>query len=170
MVSKNLTAQGLFKTYYYLIIRMNDVQKSDAVLIEALREKGYKATPQRIAVCRFALQSRDHPTAQRVYEEVKKVHPTISLATVYKTLQILEQLDMVQELDFCQAQARFDSYMKPHVNLVCLRCGNIRDFDDPTAREIVTRIAARAEFTLTGQRLDIYGICKTCHARTKKAV
>jgi Fur family peroxide stress response transcriptional regulator len=167
MVSKNLTAQGLFKTYYYLIICMDDVQKSDAALIEALRKKGYKATPQRIAICRFALHNRDHPTARRIYEEVKKLHPTISLATVYKTLQILQQLDMLQELDFPQAQARFDSYMKPHVNLVCLRCGKIRDFDDPTAREIVARIAATAEFTMTGQRLDIYGICKTCRARAK---
>jgi Fur family peroxide stress response transcriptional regulator len=146
---------------------MDNAQKSDAALIEALRKKGYKATPQRIAVCRFVLHSRDHPTAQRVYEEVKKVHPTISLATVYKTLQVLKQLGMLQELNLAQSQARFDSYMKPHVNLVCLRCGNIRDFDDPIAREIVARIAATAEFTLTGQRLDIYGICKTCRVRAK---
>jgi Fur family peroxide stress response transcriptional regulator len=108
-------------------------------------------------------------TTQRVYDEVKKVNPTISLATVYKTLQILEQLDMLQELNFPQDQARFDSYMKPHVNLVCLRCGNIRDFDDLTAREIVARIAATAEFTLTGQRLDIYGICKTCRTKAKQS-
>jgi Fur family peroxide stress response transcriptional regulator len=167
MVSKNLTAKGLFKTYYYLIIRMNDVQESDVVFIEALRKKGYKATPQRIAICQFALHSRDHPTAQRIYKEVKKTHPTISLATVYKTLQILEQLDMLQELNLPQSQARFDSYMKPHVNLVCLRCGNIRDFDDPIAREIVAKIAAKAEFTLIAQRLDFYGICKTCHAKAK---
>jgi len=146
---------------------MNDFQKSDAALIEALRNKGYKATPQRIAICRFVLHSRDHPTAQRIYDEVKKVHPTVSLATVYKTLQVLDELDLIQELDFPQSQARFDSYMKPHVNLICLRCGNIRDFDDPAAREIVVRIASTAEFILTGQRLDIYGLCKTCHARVK---
>jgi Fur family peroxide stress response transcriptional regulator len=146
---------------------MNDIQKSDAALIEGLRKKGYKATPQRIEICRFALHNRDHPTVQRIYEEVKKVHPTISLATVYKTLQILEQLNMLQELNFPQSQARFDSYMKPHVNLVCLRCGKITDFDDPTTREIVARIASTAEFTPTAQRLDVYGICKTCRARAK---
>jgi Fur family peroxide stress response transcriptional regulator len=144
---------------------MDDFQKSDGALIEALRRKGYKATPQRIAICRFALHSRDHPTAQRVYDEVKRVHSTVSLATVYKTLQVLEKLDMVQELNFPQGQARFDSYMKPHVNLVCLRCGNIRDLNDPAAQEIVARIAATAEFTPAGQRLDIYGICKTCSVR-----
>jgi Fur family peroxide stress response transcriptional regulator len=141
---------------------MNDFQKSDAAAIEALRKKGYRATPQRIAICRFALHSRDHPTAQRIYDEVKKVHPTVSLATVYKTLQILEELDLIQELGFPQGKARFDSCMKPHINLVCLRCGNIRDIDDLTAREIVKRVVATTKFTATRQRLDIYGICQNC--------
>jgi len=146
---------------------MNNVQKSDAELIEALRKKGYKATPQRIAICRFVLNSRDHPSAQRIYEEVRKIHPTVSLATVYKTLQILTEHRLIQELDFPKGQARFDSYVEPHVNLVCLRCGKIQDLDDPIAREMVARITAKAEFTRTGQRLDIYGICKRCYAKAK---
>jgi Fur family peroxide stress response transcriptional regulator len=129
---------------------MKDVQKSDLAAIEALRKKGYKATPQRIAICRFALHSRDHPTARRIYNEVKKVHPTVSLATVYKTLQVPK------------GQARFDSYMKPHINLFCLQCGNIKDLDDLTTREIVERVATTTKFTATGQRLDVYGICQKC--------
>jgi Fur family peroxide stress response transcriptional regulator len=141
---------------------VNRIQKSDASIIDILRKNGYKATPQRIAICRFALQSRDHPTAQRVYDEVKKVHPTVSLATVYKTLQILTEHGLIQELDLPESQARFDSYVEPHINLVCMRCGNIQDFDDDAAQELVERVAARAEFTGTGQRLDVYGICKTC--------
>jgi Fur family peroxide stress response transcriptional regulator len=146
---------------------MSSSQKPDASIIETLRKKGYKATPQRIAICRFALRSRDHPTAQRIYDEVKKVHPTVSLATVYKTLQILTKHWLVQEMDFPEGQARFDSYMGPHINLVCLRCGNIQDSEDPAAREMIAKIAAAKEFTQTGQRLDIYGVCKICHASIK---
>jgi Fur family peroxide stress response transcriptional regulator len=146
---------------------MSCSQKSDASIIETLREKGYKATTQRIAICRFVLHSRDHPSAQRIYDEVKKVHPTVSLATVYKTLQILTEQGMIQELDLPESQARFDSCVKPHINLVCLQCGSIQDFDDSAAREIVERVTAKAEFTRTGQRMDIYGICKTCRGRTK---
>lgn len=146
---------------------MNDSQRYDPSIIQALRGKGYKATPQRIAICRFALSSREHPSAQRIYKEVKEIHPTVSLATVYKTLQILAELGLIQELDFPKSQARFDSYVEPHINLVCLRCGNIRDMDDSAAREMVARIAAAAGFTWTGQRLDVYGICKTCRRRTK---
>jgi Fur family peroxide stress response transcriptional regulator len=146
---------------------MSHPQKSDASIIETLRKKGFKATPQRIAICRYALHSRDHPGAQRVYDEVRRVHPTVSLATVYKTLQILTEHGLVQELDLPESRARFDSYVEPHINLVCMRCGNIQDFDDNAAREMVERVAAKAEFARTGQRLDIYGVCRTCRSRNK---
>jgi Fur family peroxide stress response transcriptional regulator len=146
---------------------MNATEKSDEWIIKALRKKGYKATPQRIAICRFALHSRDHPTAQRIYSAVKEFHPTVSLATVYKTLQVLRELGLIQELNFLQGQARFDSCVQPHINLVCLRCGNIIDLEDPIAREIIARAAAATKFTATGQRFDIYGICQRC-ARTTR--
>jgi len=146
---------------------VNRSQKSDALIIEALRRKGYKATPQRIAICRFAVNSRDHPAVQRIYSEVKKVYPTVSLATVYKTIQILKELGLIQELNFPKGQTRFDSYMEPHINLVCLRCGNITDLDDHTAREITAGIVASARFTVTGERFDMYGVCERCSERTK---
>jgi Fur family peroxide stress response transcriptional regulator len=138
---------------------------SNKSIIDALRRKGYKATSQRIAICRFALASREHPTAKRIYGEIKKEHPTVSLATVYKTLQVLKELQLVQELAFPNGESRFDSYMKPHLNVICLRCGIVNDIDNPTAREMITRAAATARFTVTTQRLDIYGICERCKRR-----
>ena len=141
---------------------MTTYQHSDTSAIEALRSKGYKATPQRIAICRFVLNSRDHPSAQQVYDEVKKIHPTVSLATVYKTLAVLKDLNLIQELDLPQGQARFDSYMKPHINLICLRCGSIADLDDNSAIEIIRKVAAVAKFKPKGQRIDIFGICRKC--------
>ena len=143
-------------------------EKSDAAAIEALRNKGYKATPQRIAICRIALYSRDHPTAQSVYDKVKKVHPTVSLATVYKTLQVLRDLDLIQELNFPKGQARFDPYIKPHVNLICQQCGSIEDLDDPIAREITEKVSVAAKFKPNGQRIDVYGICQKCSKVPKR--
>jgi Fur family peroxide stress response transcriptional regulator len=140
--------------------------KSTASAIEALRSKGYKATPQRIAICRIALNSRVHPSAQQVYAEVKKIHPTVSLSTVYKTLEVLADLELVQEINFPRGQARFDSYMNPHINLICLKCGSITDLDDITVKEITKRVAAVTKFKPTGQRMDVYGICQKC-SRTK---
>jgi Fur family peroxide stress response transcriptional regulator len=141
---------------------MTTYSKSDAAAIEALRNKGYKATPQRIAICRIALNSRVHPSAQQVYDEVKKIHPTVSLATIYKTLEVLRDLELVQEINFPKGQARFDPYMNPHINLICLKCGNITDLDDITVKEITRKVAAATKFKPTGQRVDVYGICKKC--------
>jgi len=144
---------------------VNKSQEPDLPIIEAFRNKGCKATPQRIAICRFALRTRDHPNAQRIYSEVRALFPTISLATVYKTLQTLSELGLVRELDFPNGQARFDSYMKPHMNLVCTQCGRIQDVNDRAAGQIVERVASAAKFTATGQRLDVYGICQKCHKK-----
>ncbi|MGD6851547.1 MAG: Fur family transcriptional regulator [Candidatus Bathyarchaeia archaeon] len=141
---------------------MIDSLKSDATAIEALRSKGYKATPQRIAICRIALNSRTHPSAQQVYDKVKKIHPTVSLATVYKTLEVLRDLDLVQEINFPKGQARFDSYMHPHINLVCIKCGRITDLDDATMEEITRKVTASTKFKPTGQRMDVYGVCHKC--------
>jgi Fur family peroxide stress response transcriptional regulator len=141
---------------------MSSHLKSDASAIEALRSKGYKATPQRIAICRIALNSRAHPSAQEVYAEVKKIHPTVSLATVYKTLEVIRDLDLVQEINFPKRQARFDSYMNPHINLICLKCGIITDLEDVAVKEITRKVAAATKFKPTGQRVDVYGICQKC--------
>jgi len=140
---------------------------SDSAIIEALRKKGYKATAQRIAICRLALSSREHPTAERIYRETKRLHPTVSLATVYKALQVLRELRLVQELALPQGETRFDSNVTPHVNVVCLRCGSVTDVNDRAVRDVVARAASRTRFTVTGQRLDVYGICERRARRTK---
>lgn len=140
---------------------MTIYRHSDASAIEALRSKGYKATPQRVAICRIVLNSRDHPSAKQVYDEVKKIHSTVSLATVYKTLAVLKDLNLIQEFNLPQGQARFDSYMKPHINLICLQCGSITDLDDNSMIEITRKVAA-AKFKPKGQRIDIFGICRKC--------
>lgn len=129
-----------------------------------------KATSQRIAIRRYVMDSREHPTAQRVYEGVKKVHLTVSLATVYKTLSVLEKLNLVQELAFAKGETRFDSFMEPHINLVCRRCGSVADVDDIVAREMVVSVTREAGFSPTGQRIDIYGICARCSARRTRSI
>ncbi len=141
---------------------MTNSPQSDISAIKALRSKGYKATPQRIAICGIALNSRTHPSAQQIYDEVRKIHPTVSLATVYKTLDVLRELYLVQEINFPKGQARFDSYLRPHINLVCLKCGGITDLDEKLIREITSKVISSTKFKPTGQRMDVYGICQKC--------
>jgi Fur family peroxide stress response transcriptional regulator len=135
---------------------------SDGSIVEVLRTKGYKATPQRIAICRFAASSREHPTAARIYNEVRKQHPTVSLATVYKTIDILKEHHIIQELAIVDGDKRFDSNMKAHLNLICVKCGEIRDSDNPVIKDSVEKAAEEERFNITGQNLTLYGVCHQC--------
>ena len=91
----------------------------------------------------------------------------MSLSTVYKTLQILKELGMLQELSSSLSQTRFDPNVKLHINLVCLQCGTIADVDDPVGRELIRRLTGSAEFTVTEHHLDVYGVCRKCKTKTK---
>jgi len=143
-------------------MRMNSHHPApETAIIQALRNKGYRATSQRIAISRLVLSSRDHPSARQVCKKVREAHPTVSLATVYKTLQVLSGLRLVQELSFPDTEARFDSRMKPHLNLICEQCGSVADSEDRAA-EAVVKAAGREGFMVSGQRLDVYGLCEKC--------
>jgi Fur family peroxide stress response transcriptional regulator len=141
---------------------MREDSEMDTAVIRSLRGGGYKATPQRIAVGRFILMSRDHPTAQAIYSEVKKIYPTVSLSTVYKTIKILKEVGLVQELNIPRDQTRFDSAIDPHINLVCLNCGRIFDAENSDVQGIVDLVSEEENFAATGHRFDIYGICQSC--------
>ena len=84
-------------------------------IIEVFRSKGYKATPQRIAIANTVLNSKKHPSAETIYEEVNQVYPTISLSTVYNTLHVLRDLDLVNELTF-HDNTRYDPNIEIHVS------------------------------------------------------
>ena len=138
------------------------MKEFDSSIIKALREKGYKATPQRIAISRFVLHTHTHPTAQRIYSEVKKVYPTVSLATIYKTIQILEEVGLIQELNLPKDQTRFDPNMEPHAHLICLRCKSINDWINPLISQIIDSASIETGFVAGGQNFDIFGFCSSC--------
>ncbi|MBC7129709.1 transcriptional repressor, partial [Candidatus Bathyarchaeota archaeon] len=82
--------------------------------------------------------------------------------TIYKTLKILKELDFIQELPFYSGKTRFDPNMRPHVNLVCLKCGKVRDLNDPSVETFIRAVAKKRNFKVAGQRIDIYGLCDSC--------
>ena len=146
---------------------MLNSENIEASIIRAFRGKGYKATPQRIAIARFVLHSREHPSAHMTYLSVKKVYPTVSLATVYKTIKILKDCGLVQELNMPQVDTRFDPNTRPHAHLLCLQCGSITDWIDPMITKLVDRISRDEDFKVSGSSLDINGICRTCARMAK---
>lgn len=142
--------------------------KNDSIIIQALRSKGYKATPQRIAVCTIALNNKEHPNVDKIYTEVKKTYPTVSLATVYKTLHILKENQLIQELNMPQGETRFDPNVTPHVNLVCSKCGKIQDFSHPDFKMHLENMIADTKFLADTVRVDVYGLCEKCSSKISK--
>jgi Fur family peroxide stress response transcriptional regulator len=130
-------------------------------IIEAFRRNGLRATPQRIAIAHFVLNSKDHPTAEQVFDFINRAYPSISFSTVYNTLNSMRDVNMVQELGFGNIH-RYDPNTSIHVNLVCQNCGDIVDIENKTIKNEVEEISKRRRVTITGHRFDIYGICRKC--------
>jgi Fur family peroxide stress response transcriptional regulator len=139
----------------------------DQQLITTLRSKGYKVTPQRLAICKLLLSSKDHPSAEQLYQEVKKTYPTISLATVYITLDLLKKISLVQELGFSDRSSRYDPNNSPHVNVICPKCSKIYDYESAEAKKMLSQVVAEANLPLR-QRLDLYALCDKCSQGKKQ--
>ncbi len=141
---------------------MNQSHYIDTSMARAFREHGFKATPQRIAIGRYVLNNTEHPTAKDIYYEVRKTHSTVSLGTIYATLNILKEVGLIQELNLPDGQARFDPNTVHHAHLICKKCGDIVDWIDPALEELITKISDDKHFVVDKLGLDIHGICMKC--------
>jgi len=131
-------------------------------IIEFLKKKNLKVTPQRLTICRIVLSSNNHPTAEQIYEIVKKEHKAISLATVYKNLAILDEIGMVRELHFNSNTSRYDPKMSVHINIVCSKCKSIIDYESEVLNKNWDKILGEIEGEIEGQRIDVYITCDKC--------
>ena len=135
-------------------------------LVERMREWAVRVTPQRLAIAEVVLNSSDHPTVQQIYERVKGHFPSMTLATIYSTLGVLQKSGLIQELPF-QKMSRYEPNMEPHVNLVCIGCENVIDAETGSDDQDVvvglrTQIADNSDFEVAWQRVDFYGLCPRC--------
>jgi Fur family peroxide stress response transcriptional regulator len=131
-------------------------------LITKLREQGYKVTPQRLAVFELILSRKDHPTANQIHKEVTRKYPSMSLATVYQALHLLTEMGLLQELGFTDRSSRYDPNIMPHINIICLECGEISDFEAESVRKMWSQLVAKLGFQPVRQRFDIYRYCDKC--------
>ena len=141
-------------------------------LVERMREWAVRVTPQRLAIAEVVLNSQDHPTVQQIYERVRGHFPSMTLATIYSTLGVLQKSGLIQELPF-QRMSRYEPNMEPHVNLVCIECENVIDAD--TASEVHDMVVSlrdsiseSTDFEVGWQRVDFYGLCPRCAAAKRR--
>ncbi|MFZ5584798.1 MAG: Fur family transcriptional regulator [Thermodesulfobacteriota bacterium] len=132
---------------------------------DALRQAGHRLTPQRLAVLRILADSREHPSVERIYLEVKRDFPTTSLATIYKTVTLLKDLGQVLELGFADGGSRYDGGRPyPHPHVICTKCGTIVDPDYPGMAAMAAEMAVKSGFKIDYHRLDFFGLCPRCQA------
>jgi Fur family peroxide stress response transcriptional regulator len=141
---------------------MNSKQRFD-VFTGALQRAGLRLTPQRQAVCEYLAGSSGHPSPYQVFADITEAHPEISRATVYNTLNTLQQLGAIVELSFGADHTHYDTNPEPHINLICLRCHEIEDYAGSLPLdELSERILGETGFQTAAAKVDLIGFCARC--------
>ena len=121
-----------------------------------------RRTKQRESILRVVKSTTSHPTADWIYDEVRKEIPIISLGTVYRNLKLLRESGEILELDFNGAFSRYDGKPYNHYHFRCEKCGRVFDVDEPVNRELDERIAQKTRFKISYHRLEFRGLCQEC--------
>ncbi|HXG42839.1 MAG TPA: Fur family transcriptional regulator [Dehalococcoidia bacterium] len=132
-------------------------------LVQELRRRGIRVTAQRVAVAEAILGTAEHLTVQEIYQRVRQHLPHITMGTIYNTLEVLVAGGLVHPLPF-PSGTRYDTDPRPHVNVVCIRCGQVRDLhDDGGHLQGLAELASRyTGFQPLSQQVAIYALCPTC--------
>jgi len=130
-------------------------------LLQGFKQRGYKMTPQRRAILEVLTGYTTHPTAEQIYELVKRRMPDISLATVYNTLRELIEMGELYELDLGRGERHYEISLEDHAHLVCLKCGRIEDLPGDFER-LRTLFRRGSDFYPVRYSVTIYGYCANC--------
>ena len=132
-----------------------------AELTELFRDQGLRVTPQRQCIFRLLEGNDRHPTAEWIYQQARSEMPTISLKTVYQTLNDLAAMGEIQALDLGTGSARFDPNVGHHHHLVCDRCGRTQDVHvDASGLRLPRR--ERGDFVVGSAEIVFRGVCSDC--------
>jgi Fur family peroxide stress response transcriptional regulator len=131
-------------------------------LIAALKERNFRLTPQRVELVRLIASGEGHPSAGQLYARIKRQFPTMSLATVYKTLAILKEMGQVLEIDLRDDSHYDGNRPEPHPHLICVNCNKIIDGEadfDPSA---IQKLEKASGYKILRSQVSFYGLCPDC--------
>ena len=122
-------------------------------------EKGMKMTGQRRLIARVLSESEDHPDVEAVYGRASELDPNISIATVYRTVRLFEEANILDRHDFGDGRARYEEApVEHHDHLIDVRSGRVLEFQDEEIERLQEKIARELGFELSGHRLELYGV------------
>ncbi|MDO7788023.1 Fur family transcriptional regulator [Desulforamulus aquiferis] len=139
---------------------------------EKLRSNEYKLTPQRQQILEVLLENKDkHLSAEDVYNLVKQKSPDVGLATVYRTLELFLEFDIIHSVNFGDGRKRYEygenSDGHHHHHAICLKCGKILEINEDLLEELERQVAEQYRFTITDHELKIFGYCEGCKVNAK---
>lgn len=122
-------------------------------------DKGMKMTDQRRVIARVLSESEDHPDVEEVYRRSTEIDPRISIATVYRTVRLFEEADILERHDFGDGRARYEESVEDHHDhLINVQSGKVIEFTSPEIEALQRKIAESYGFRLVGHRLELYGV------------
>ena len=146
--------------------------KKTEPLLDRMQAKGLRITGQRRAVAELLEEAEEHLDADQVYELAKKRDPRIHRATVYRTLNTLKRLGLIDELDLMQVSGDRHFYeIRPsvfHIHLVCMTCGSVQEPGGPFWEELKQRVHRETGFRPEAVRMEMGGRCTACQAKESK--
>jgi len=140
---------------------------SERKIVITLRRHGYKLTPQRQAVIRVIASSQGHLTAASIHEKVHRHYPNIGLVTVYRTLEILAEMELICKLPAGGFSHSYTlSTPQHHHHLICSNCGTVIDFTGHNLAELEQRLSRESKFRIDSHLLEFFGLCQACQEET----
>jgi len=129
-----------------------------------LAGQGLKSTRQRELVLEAFLADGRHLSTEELYLRLRKKHPSIGYATVYRTLRLFAECGIAQQRHFGDGQTRYESVARDehHDHLICTGCGKIVEFENSQIEQLQHKVAAEHGFTIENHRLELYGLCDDC--------
>lgn len=134
-----------------------------------LASRGLRMTRQRRVVLDAVRDVAGHPDAHEIYQRARRVLPQISLGTVYRTLGVLRDADLVRELHLRGAHGRYEEQGDTHHHVLCTECGRIEDITAGAFGALAAQARAATDFEIEEHRLEFYGICPTCKATRERS-
>jgi Fur family peroxide stress response transcriptional regulator len=122
----------------------------------------FRTSKQRNRILELLRSTDSHPTADWLYEHLKKEFPNLSLGTVYRNLGFLVDQNLVKKIHFGSTFDRFEANTTPHYHLICESCGKIVDFEMPVYDELNEQAKKLTNFTIRHHKLEFFGICDDC--------
>jgi len=132
-----------------------------------LPNKQMRLTPQRKVILEALQETDSHPTADEIYETVRRVMPRISLGTVYRNLDLMASEGLILKLHVEDSQMRFDGNTDPHLHIACIHCGKVSDiFETPDLNEFITSLPT--DYAILNYTLLLHGVCPSCQKNSPR--